>query len=416
MGVEARTPRRAATRRATARASAARARHTRRRRSVRPRSATRWCRPRPGIPEPADSAGDRLRAGVDGRQVGRRHDPRIGCAPGRRPGAAARPRRRPRCVADQRPASCSSRDSHPRMRYQAGQSGWVSRGDSIRLATAGPGPTPHERNHQVTDETPRPAPNPLPRRRHRGAGRSSAQDADVLFAARVSTAGEQSLEELRQGPGRSKGLINYLMRDRHGSPVRAQLDDLPRSARRSSSSASSCGTASASATTRRAGATASCSRSSTCPGAERKLVQEGRPGRYVFVEGTPEQHERWTGRWTGVHRQAYAAYQEMLGRGRRPRGGPRACCRCRSILVDVRHLQRPVADALPVAAHQATRTRRSPRSRSGRSRWWPSRWSGTWPRPCRSPTRPATATAGSRPDRKRFVRRPPNRMNWRSGP
>ncbi len=48
--------------------------------------------------------------------------------------------------------------------------------------------------------------------------KSSASDADVLFAARVSTLGEQSLEELQKDPERSKGLINYLMRDRHGSP------------------------------------------------------------------------------------------------------------------------------------------------------------------------------------------------------
>ena len=46
--------------------------------------------------------------------------------------------------------------------------------------------------------------------------RASAQDADVLFAARVSTQGEQSLAQLGADPQRSKGLINYLMRDRHG--------------------------------------------------------------------------------------------------------------------------------------------------------------------------------------------------------
>jgi len=46
--------------------------------------------------------------------------------------------------------------------------------------------------------------------------RSSAQDADVLFAARVSTKGEQSLEDVDADAGRSQGLINYLMRDRHG--------------------------------------------------------------------------------------------------------------------------------------------------------------------------------------------------------
>jgi thymidylate synthase (FAD) len=46
--------------------------------------------------------------------------------------------------------------------------------------------------------------------------KSSANDADVLFAARVSTKGEQSLEDVHADPERSKGLINYLMRDRHG--------------------------------------------------------------------------------------------------------------------------------------------------------------------------------------------------------
>lgn len=46
----------------------------------------------------------------------------------------------------------------------------------------------------------------------------SAADSDVLWAARVSTAGEQSLDELTRDPERSKGLINFLMRDRHGSP------------------------------------------------------------------------------------------------------------------------------------------------------------------------------------------------------
>ena len=55
--------------------------------------------------------------------------------------------------------------------------------------------------------------------------RSSAHDSDVLFAARVSTQGEQTLAESMHTPEsraedekRDKGLINYLMRDRHGSP------------------------------------------------------------------------------------------------------------------------------------------------------------------------------------------------------
>lgn len=48
--------------------------------------------------------------------------------------------------------------------------------------------------------------------------RSAATDRDVLWAARVSTAGEQSLAALQQDPEKSKGLINFLMRDRHGTP------------------------------------------------------------------------------------------------------------------------------------------------------------------------------------------------------
>lgn len=48
--------------------------------------------------------------------------------------------------------------------------------------------------------------------------KSSAQDSDVVWAARVSTAGEKSLEELQKDPERSAGLIRYLMRSRHGTP------------------------------------------------------------------------------------------------------------------------------------------------------------------------------------------------------
>jgi len=46
--------------------------------------------------------------------------------------------------------------------------------------------------------------------------KASASDADVFFAARVSTKGEQSLEDVDADATRSRGLINFLMRDRHG--------------------------------------------------------------------------------------------------------------------------------------------------------------------------------------------------------
>jgi thymidylate synthase (FAD) len=53
--------------------------------------------------------------------------------------------------------------------------------------------------------------------------RSSAHDSDVLFAARVSTMGEATLDGAQASADgaqatKGAGLINYLMRDRHGSP------------------------------------------------------------------------------------------------------------------------------------------------------------------------------------------------------
>ena len=48
--------------------------------------------------------------------------------------------------------------------------------------------------------------------------KASASDADVIWAARVSTAGENSLDEINKDPSKSAGLINYLARERHGSP------------------------------------------------------------------------------------------------------------------------------------------------------------------------------------------------------
>jgi thymidylate synthase (FAD) len=51
------------------------------------------------------------------------------------------------------------------------------------------------------------------------------------------------------------------------------------------------------------------------PGPERKLVQEGKPGAYTFVDGTPEQHKLVVEATESSCRQAYAAYLEMLDAG-----------------------------------------------------------------------------------------------------
>ncbi|MCW2901523.1 MAG: FAD-dependent thymidylate synthase [Streptosporangiaceae bacterium] len=142
----------------------------------------------------------------------------------------------------------------------------------------------------------------------------SAADSDVLWAARVSTAGEQSLEELDKDPGRSKGLINYLMRDRHGSPFEHNsmtfLISAPilvfREFHRHRVGWSY---------NEESGRYRELSPVFYVPDADRKLVQRGRPGKYEFVEGTEEQHKLVGEAMRESYRQAYAAYQEMLAQG-----------------------------------------------------------------------------------------------------
>ncbi len=142
----------------------------------------------------------------------------------------------------------------------------------------------------------------------------SASDTDVLWAARVSTAGEDSLEELKKDPDRSKGLINYLMRDRHGSPfehnsmtffVSAPLFVFREFHRHRAGWSYN----------EESGRYRRLEPVFYVPDEQRKLVQQGRPGKYEFVEGTPEQQKLVGGAMTESYRQAYDAYREMLDAG-----------------------------------------------------------------------------------------------------
>ncbi|WP_328536343.1 FAD-dependent thymidylate synthase [Streptomyces sp. NBC_00344] len=142
----------------------------------------------------------------------------------------------------------------------------------------------------------------------------SASDSDVLWAARVSTAGEQSLEELQKDPERSRGLINYLMRDRHGSPfehnsmtffISAPIFVFREFMRHRVGWSYN----------EESGRYRELEPVFYVPGEDRKLVQQGRPGKYEFVAGTPAQ-QALTARVTeDSYRQAYEAYQEMLAAG-----------------------------------------------------------------------------------------------------
>ncbi|HEX5565667.1 MAG TPA: FAD-dependent thymidylate synthase [Streptomyces sp.] len=142
----------------------------------------------------------------------------------------------------------------------------------------------------------------------------SASDTDVLWAARVSTAGEQSLEELEKDPERSRGLVNFLMRDRHGSPfehnsmtffVSAPLFVFREFHRHRVGWSYN----------EESGRYRELEPVFYLPNTSRKLVQQGRPGKYEFVEGTAEQHRVVTGSLESAYRRSYEAYQEMLEAG-----------------------------------------------------------------------------------------------------
>ena len=141
----------------------------------------------------------------------------------------------------------------------------------------------------------------------------AASDADVIWAARVSTKGESSLADVEADPQRSAGLINFLMRDRHGTPfehssltfyVRAPIFVFREFMRHRTFSYNE-----------ESGRYRELEPEFYVPGPERKLVQVGKAGRYDFVAGTPEQHKLVTEATRESYRQAYAAYREMLDAG-----------------------------------------------------------------------------------------------------
>jgi thymidylate synthase (FAD) len=139
----------------------------------------------------------------------------------------------------------------------------------------------------------------------------AASDADVLWAARVSTKGEQSLAEA--DPGRSAGLINFLMRDRHGTPfehssmtfyVRAPIFVFREFMRHRTFSYNE-----------ESGRYRRLEPEFYVPGPARKLVQQGKPGAYEFTGGTPAQHKLVYDTVRASCRGAYTAYLEMLDAG-----------------------------------------------------------------------------------------------------
>jgi len=143
--------------------------------------------------------------------------------------------------------------------------------------------------------------------------KSSASDSDVIWAARVSTAGEQSLDAVGQDASRAEGLINYLARERHGSPfehtsmtffVSAPIFVFREFMRHRIASYNE-----------ESGRYRELNPVFYITSKDRRLVQIGKPGAYEFVEGTPEQFQLTVDAIKESCIVAYANYQKMLDAG-----------------------------------------------------------------------------------------------------
>ena len=143
--------------------------------------------------------------------------------------------------------------------------------------------------------------------------KSSASDADVIWAARVSTAGDKSLEDVGADPAKSEGLINYLARERHGSPfehtsmtffISAPIFVFREFMRHRIASYNE-----------DSGRYRELKPVFYIPSKERKLVQIGKAGAYTFVDGTPEQFDITVAAIKETCNLAYANYQKMLDAG-----------------------------------------------------------------------------------------------------
>jgi thymidylate synthase (FAD) len=152
--------------------------------------------------------------------------------------------------------------------------------------------------------------------------RSSAADSDVLFAARVSTQGEQTLESAAAGStsgpgdelsGRDRGLINYLMRDRHGSPfehnamtfyVQAPIFVFREFMRHRIASYNE-----------ESGRYRELRPVFYVPSGDRNLVQAGKPGAYEYLPGSDKQHALVDESIREASAHAFGAYQAMLAEG-----------------------------------------------------------------------------------------------------
>lgn len=142
-----------------------------------------------------------------------------------------------------------------------------------------------------------------------------ASDADVVWAARVSTIGEQSYTAIlgETEYERSSGLINYLMKNRHGTPfehsvmtfyVRAPIFVMRELMRHRTFSFNE-----------ESGRYRELEPEFYEPAKDRNLVQVGKPGHYTFEPGTSRHRSVVSAAVATAYGSAWRSYQTMLAAG-----------------------------------------------------------------------------------------------------
>lgn len=142
-----------------------------------------------------------------------------------------------------------------------------------------------------------------------------ASDADVVWAARVSTIGDLSYTSLLDETehGRSEGLINFLMKNRHGTPfehsvmtfyVRAPIFVMRELMRHRTFSFNE-----------ESGRYRELKPEFYEPAKDRNLVQVGKPGHYTFEPGTLRHRGAVATATATAYAAAWRSYQAMLAAG-----------------------------------------------------------------------------------------------------
>lgn len=140
----------------------------------------------------------------------------------------------------------------------------------------------------------------------------NASDRIVAQSARVSTVGDKSLIS-NTDDSEISGLINFLLRERHGSPfehstftfyVKAPIFVWREHMRHRMASYNE-----------ESGRYKELAPEFYVPSQDRKLIQTGKTGAYVFEEGTALQHAKMVKNYTETCSVAYNAYLDMLKAG-----------------------------------------------------------------------------------------------------